>query len=556
MELRKYLLLLRRWWWLIVISSVVLGAGAYIATPAPTPQYAATTIVLVSQGSGGLPDVDTVNRGQRLASTYGELMHARPVLAQVITNLQINTTPEQLAGQVRVENVAGTNLLELTVQDSDPQQAAALANEIVRVFIIQNQDVQSSRYEVSRQNLQLEIDESSLTIEGVRTQRDLLDSEIKRLQRSIDVLNARELASASGLTSVQVAEREGLETEIDNKIVELNQIETQLNREDTRYQTLLQSYEEVRLLETQTSDFMTVVEEALNSRVVSSGATKLASAIQGLLGGMVLGVAGALLIEQLRVSVRTSEEVERLTGLSTLGVIGEIGGAAPADRLIVRRQSRSSIAEAYRVLRTNLDVLAQQSKLHTLIVTSASPREGKTTTAANLGAIVAQFGKEVILVDADLRRPSMHKIFQKSNARGLTTALTQENSRDINDHIHYTDVDGLRLMSSGPLPPNPADLLGSQRMVRLIEELTREAELVIFDSPPLLAMADATLLARQCDGTLLVVLAGGTRGDALKRTAEQSAQAGISLIGTVLNRVAVSRDGYYYYNYYYGSHDK
>jgi non-specific protein-tyrosine kinase len=552
LELREYIGLLRRWWWLVFLLAAAGGAAAFLLTPEQPPIYAATTTVLLSQGSEGLPDVSAVTAGQRLATTFGELMRTRGVLEQVITNLQLDTNPDTLAERVQVDLVTNTNLLRLTVFDTDPQRAAAIANEIVKIFILQNVSLQASRYTASVQQVQAEIDQMQAQIEDTRLMSYELQAEIEGLQNAIKTLNDQERLAP--LTGAQVSERDRLQTELAEKRVEQDRLTLQLSQYQTRYQTLLQSYEEMRLLQTQSSDFMTVVEEAISGERVTSAPRKLVNALQGALAGIVLALVAVFVIEQLRISVKSSEEVERLTGLPTLGLIAEIKGGTLADKLVTIRQPRSPVAEAYRVLRTNIEFAVGETPIRTLVVTSTSPVEGKTTTAANLAISIAQSGRSVILADTDLRRPTLHKLFEQANTRGVTTALLQEGGSAVVDHLATTAVDRLFLLPSGPLPPNPADLLGSPRMAALVHSLSQHADVVIFDSPPLLAVADATLLARMCDAMLLVVLADATRADLLKRASEQILQSGINLLGVVLNRVAGSRDSYYHYYYYSSDH--
>jgi non-specific protein-tyrosine kinase len=258
-------------------------------------------------------------------------------------------------------------------------------------------------------------------------------------------------------------------------------------------------------------------------------------------------------MEYLDDRVKTSEQVSALSGALTLGMIGQIEGPAANGKLVTVRNQQSPLAEAYRMLRVNLDFAAIDRPLRAIAVTSGGPEEGKSTTIANLAVAIAQTGKRVILVDSDLRRPTIHRIFQVANDRGVTTALLNPGDQGVVDHLISSGVGNLQLLPSGPIPPNPAELLGSQRMAELIEALKAQADLVLFDTPPLLVFADAALLARVCDGTLLVARARFTRIGALVRALEQIDQAGARLLGVVLNRVAAPRGDYQNYYYYYGS---
>src|SRR5690606_27467832 len=178
------------------------------------------------------------------------------------------------------------------------------------------------------------------------------------------------------------------------------------------------------------------------------------------------------------------------------------------NRLIAKTAPKSPITEQYRTIRTNIQFSAVDTPIRSLMVTSAGPSEGKSTTASNLAVVFAQQGKKVLIVDADLRRPTLHFTFGFTNTIGLTNVLTRQ--IHINESIRTTDVENLYFMPSGPIPPNPAELLGSATMDQLISDLYEMFDLVIFDVPPVLAVADAQVLGNQVDATILVVSSGLT----------------------------------------------
>ena len=209
--------------------------------------------------------------------------------------------------------------------------------------------------------------------------------------------------------------------------------------------------------------------------------------------------------------------------------------------LITLNDARSSQAEAYRSLRTNLEFSSLDHPIHTLLVTSAAPDEGKSTTLANLGVISAQAGKRVVLLDCDLRRPRLHEFFELSNNVGVTTALL---NAEATLPLQATSVPNLRVMTSGPLPPNPADLLASARMKALLEQVAADADLVLLDAPPVITVTDAALLAAKVDGVLLVVSAGHTKRDHAQRAKDLLAKVNARLVGAVLTNAAVDASAY------------
>jgi non-specific protein-tyrosine kinase len=206
-------------------------------------------------------------------------------------------------------------------------------------------------------------------------------------------------------------------------------------------------------------------------------------------------------------------------------------------RLVTLVYPRSAAAEAYRTLRTNVDFTAVDEPVRTLLVTSAVPSEGKTVTAANLAIAFALAGRSVLLVDADLRRPSIHTIFNLPNAQGLTTLLYSDQA-DVDLIAHSNLHVRLRVLTSGPLSPNPAELAGSERMRRVFERMKATADIVIVDSSPLQAVTDSAILSSYLDGTLLVIDSNRTRRATIRQAREALAKANARVIGVVLNRLA------------------
>jgi capsular exopolysaccharide synthesis family protein len=221
-------------------------------------------------------------------------------------------------------------------------------------------------------------------------------------------------------------------------------------------------------------------------------------------------------------------------------------------KLIVHEDAKSPIAEAYRTLRTNIQFSKTDGELKTIMFTSSGPGEGKSTTIANTAVALAQSGKQVILVDCDLRKPVQHKIFGKKN-RGLTNILVEEIEAD--RFIQDTQVENLRLLTSGPIPPNPSELLGSAKMKELIDYLKTQADYVIIDAPPVIAVTDASVLASRVDGVTLVVNSGSVRPEMAQKAKDLLIKANGHILGVILNRVEIEEEHAYYY-YYYGSDSK
>jgi protein-tyrosine kinase len=215
---------------------------------------------------------------------------------------------------------------------------------------------------------------------------------------------------------------------------------------------------------------------------------------------------------------------------------------------------KSVIAEAYRVLRTNLQFSAVDKPLKKVLVTSSVPQEGKSMVIANLAISIASTGKKTLLVDADLRRPKQHKNFLLENHIGLSNLLAE--NLPLDKVLHTTKVDTLHVITSGPVPPNPAEMLGSDRMYKFIEEVSSIYDTILFDTPPVNSVADASILSPRMDGIILVIEAGSTEREASIIAKQQLEKVNARILGVVLNKVQQKGGSYYYYYYYYGEDNR
>jgi protein-tyrosine kinase len=213
--------------------------------------------------------------------------------------------------------------------------------------------------------------------------------------------------------------------------------------------------------------------------------------------------------------------------------------------LITHLVPKSPVSEQFRTIRTNIDFSLADSELRTLVVTSSGPAEGKSTTTANLAVVMAQQGKKVLLVDADMRKPTVHYTFRLINTEGLSNLLTKQAT--IQEVVTKTDVENLYVITSGPLPPNPAELLGSRAMHDFVKEAKELFDVIIFDTPPVLAVTDAQILSSTSDGTVLVVSSGHTEKEAALQAKDLLMKSKARLLGAILNRQPTKEARHYYY---------
>ena len=314
----------------------------------------------------------------------------------------------------------------------------------------------------------------------------------------------------------------------------------------------------------------------------NSGINKNRIVLSGLIFGILIGVSLIFILELIDNTVKTSYDIER-NSLTVLGVIPSIGKDESENtikllgiykwlvgkksskinlkrRLITKEDPRSPVSEAYRSLRTSMLYTGIDKDIKSILISSAGPGEGKTTTVANMAITYANLGKKTLLIDTDLRRPVVHKIMNLDKEPGITNYLAG-NIKDFNELIKHTDIDNLYAVTSGIIPPNPSELLGSRKMGELIKSLEKDWDMILFDSPPLVAVTDATMVSKEIDSIVIVVKVGQTDKKAFEHTIQSLRNVNAPIGGVVLNAVTHKNSYgsyYYYYQYYnyYGSNDK
>jgi capsular exopolysaccharide synthesis family protein len=325
---------------------------------------------------------------------------------------------------------------------------------------------------------------------------------------------------------------------------ESNRVQATLANQQGAYANLLGTYLDIRLTQAQLLD-VSVVEPAVPP-TKPTGRSSVFYAFVGAFVGCNLCIGLAFLLEYLDRSFETGEDVRQMLSLPALGTIYRTQGRERDSKLVASTLPRSPISEAYRTLRTNIRFASVDEPLRTVLVTSAEPEAGKTTVTANLGVVCAQAGLRVVLIDTDLRRPSLSRVFNLNNHTGLTDLLVGD-VQDVEECILSTGIDNLHLITSGPIPPNPSELLGSKRMEAVLAETRKSAELVILDTSPTLAVTDVVVLASKVDGVILLIEAKRTSHEAARRASEALQQVGATVLGAVLTKARIDRRAYYYY---------
>jgi capsular exopolysaccharide synthesis family protein len=509
---RRYLYLLIQWWWLIALVTVLAAGATFYLNKRSTPIYQAQTQLLVSDPSATTRGVsgDAMVTGYNYANTYAEMLVNRPVLEQTLNELGIKMKPEELKGAMTVNLVTDTQVINVTVEDANPTQAMNIANQLSAVFSKRIQELQGDRYAVSKANLQTQMSDMEAQVKQTSTER----------AAAVDA-------------------------------VEKDRLDTKLTQYRTIYSNLVTSYEQVRLAEAQTNTSVVQVEPA----ALPVSPVRPRTAQNTLLAGMValvLAAGGVLVFDKLDDRLKDPAELARRAGLPVIGVIpfSQYEEEGPVTRV----KPRSPVSESYRGLRTNLAYSAVTHPLRRIVVTSATPEDGKTTISTNLAIILAQGGKRVALVDSDLRKPRIHHALGLTNRKGLTSVFLKQIS--LVEALQDVGVEKLGVIASGVLPPNPAELLGSEQLDVILKELEVDHDMIILDTPPVLSVTDSTVMIPYVDGIILVVKAGQTRVSAALHAVTTLRQLGANILGLVINGVHFNdnRYAYYYRSRYYSSY--
>lgn len=476
--------------------------------------YSATATMMVNPGvSGSQNELNALTVSTRLAETYQELATTRPILDRVAQALG----EEELTSGVSTSVVEGSQLIRVTVTDTDPDKAAEVANTVVDEFSASIREQTEAIAEQNRSSIDRQIEDREARLATI-------DEQIGELESGN---NADDAA-----VQRQISDLQGQRSRLSETLIELEASAANYDAQTTA------SSAQIQLVEPATAPEAPFSPQPMRSLLL------------GLFVGALLGAGLVALLEFMDNTVKPETNMQELAHAPVLATISALSKIEPGGRQVyTMSQPQSGAAEAVRLLRTNLEFASASNPIHSLTVSSASPGEGKSTTAANLGVVMAQSGLTCAVIDADLRKPTMHRIFGVDNTAGLTTLLTHPD-QSWEEVAKKVALPGLFLIPSGPIPPNPADLLSSVRFERLIDQIKDDVDLLIVDSPPTLSASDALAISRHTDGVILVCHANKTRTDALRHAAQSIHQGGIRLIGVVLNRQKGQMASSYYGEYY------
>jgi succinoglycan biosynthesis transport protein ExoP len=544
MELVTYLRLFRKWFWLLFLGAFLAGGAAFLrANRQPNLYQSSVTIQVGTAIVEPNPTSTGIYTAEQLAQNYIVLARSYDIAQATVEAGNFPISAGALRGRISASVIPNTSMMVLTVTYTDPVLAADMANGVAQQLIAK-----------SPSNLTSE-QENQIAMQKAEVSR--LEQELAQARIDLSNLDSQ-IAATTDPTELQSL-RGQRQTLIEN----INQSSANIAMFSSNINSLQQR-----------TNALTIIEQArIGNNPISTNL--FTQTLLGAIVGGALAAGLALLIEYLDDTVRSPSEATQLLGVPTLAAITRFG--KPRDvysqRLITYRDPGSPISEEYRTLRTNLLFSSNGSSgKGVYIVTSPGPSEGKTVTTANLAVTMAMAGWRVLLIDADLRRPRIHDIFNLDNNVGLSTLLSINpgdiasggddrfhSLRNLDECIQDTEIPGLRVITSGHIPLNPTEVLGSASMQRWFQEfrVRDDVDIVLFDTPPALVVADSAVLASAVEVPVVLVLeAKGTRRGAATNVKEQFDQLNVKVAGVVLNAVD-PRDrgeygyGYGYYYYYY-----
>lgn len=503
MEFKDYLQVLTRRKLAILLTVFLALVTATVVTFAMTPIYGASALLRVSPPIIGTVDYAEMVYAERVTNTHIKMLTSWPVMDAVATRL--NVPRDGLEKRIKVEAIRDTELIKITVEDPDPKLAKGIAQAMTEMAMEQNQRPR-----------------------GGRTAQDMLAEQLATMQRELGLARAT-LSATQPITSSQ----EAITAASNLKVME----ET--------YGTLQREYEQARARDLIRANSVSIVEPAEATRTPIKPNQQQNIGLGALLG-LLAGIGLAFLAESLDKSIRTAEDLERELKINVLGTVPRFRTKGETPEIVMGNPLAGPAVESYRLLRANLQASGKTCK--TLLFTSAGSGEGKSTIVANLAVAAAQAKQQVAVIDTDFRRPSIHKIFGLSNYRGLSQTLLQEQS--VGSLMKATEYQGLRVLTSGPVPPNPDVALDPRAVGALVSELTQLFDLILIDGPPALLVADTSLIAPLFDGVVVVARYGQTPWASLRRIVSLLGSVNANVIGTVLNGFEVDNHNHYYHEYY------
>lgn len=519
MELERLFAVLRKWWWFMLLATGVAAVSSFLAVSRQAPTYQARATLMIGNAlAQSNPSGTAISLPEQLASLYAPIAQSSQVREQTMAALGLQGLPNYTA-----RSVPNSPFIEIMVTDTNAERARAVANELANQLILQSPNAPDADDVERNEFIKDQLAKLQTTIQETEAEIQAKEDEI------LGVTSARELAA--------------LENEIEA-------LRSKLRSTRSTYADYLANTGSGAV------NSMSLFNSADSAWQIGPNGMMTVLTVAAI--GFILAFGAAYLLETLDDTIKSPGDLRWAANLHALPGIGRFENEGIEEsKLITLTDPRSPTSETYRALRTNIKAAVKDNLHGVLLITSAKPNEGKSVTSANLAIAMAQQGHNVLLIDADLRRPTQHHLFNLRREPGLSDLLHELN---VNDHVK--DIEGLLkgvlqrsperrlvVMTCGSVKSAAFELLSSEIMHKVLEALTHRFDFVILDSPPVLAVSDAVALSTQVDYVVIVAEAGRVRRKELRDAARRLREANANIVGVALNRLKPQNTGFYYTYY-------
>ncbi len=603
LNLRDYLVIIDKRKWIIIAILVILSIPQVFFSFIQDPIYRATAVLLIERQQPKVLSVEQVYGGESADKEYYETQYkilcSRTLVKRLFEEMNLYLDPGYSGAKdpisafipnIIIEPVRGSRLVNICFEGKDPQKVTNIVNALAEAYI--KQDLET-RTKASRDALtwlmeqiasvkkKLEESETALVkymevekivefldpdrknketdlMETLKKEQTRLDVEMSEVSRRYGPKHPQMLKIESELGSVKsklAFETQGM-IELNKKSTQYTILKREVDSNRQLYETLVKRAKETGVSEQLESSNIRIVDPA-EVPELPVRPNKKNDLIRAIFVSLILGFAAAFFVEYLDNTIKDPDDINLYIGLPFLGYVPCGKKEAKTEQeidLIVHQKPRSTISEAYRSIRTSILFAFADKPAKTIMVTASNPKEGKTTTAINLGATMASTKEKVLVVDTDMRCSRLHKSFGLAKEGGLSEFLV--NAIDMDTAIKSTNIENMSIVTAGSTPPNPAELLNSGKMKVFLEEAKKRFDRIIIDTPPIITVTDAAILSNIVDGTILVARCGKTPIEIILRAKQKLKEAKANILGVLLNNVDYGKESYYYYYYYYNNEEK
>jgi len=596
--IKDYLQIFMRRRWVIMTIFTVIVVSTLLWTLRQKPVYQATAVMLIERQKPNVVSVQEVAPGiptdyyayKDYYETQNRVIRSRTLMKNVANSLGLKIDEskngkdpvKKLSKAVRVNPVRNSQLLEVNAEDTNPEMAAKIANAVVDEYIKESMErnitatggaaewlskkIEEQRKKLSDSEIALQkyrekynistlpqLSESTTTVEAVED----IKSEYAKQQALYANYSERYTDEHPKMVELRAQinslknKIQGLEDiDMGNKTMEYRMLEREVQTNKQMYEILAKRMKEIDVSGNMNVNNISVIDRAEVPKKPIKPDLKYNMFVAVLLGG-VLAIGSGFFIDYMDTTIKSPDDIKQILGAHFIGAVTNVEGVNDADKdKVVHMHPKSPVSELYRTIRTEVcRLMSLKENAKTLLITSAEPQAGKTMTISNLAIALSQLGKNVVIVDADLRKPQLNRVFKLSRDWGLTDYLLD--GTDVDSIIKNTGIENLKVITSGRIPRNPAEIIALPKMDKFISELKSRFDYVLFDSPPIISVTDGIILLSKLDALAYVVRSGKAPVPVVLRAKEQLERAKGKFLGVILNDLKTYHGDYYYYKYYH-----